>query len=115
MKGIINDLYSLKSKKTTIISGDKLTGYSIYVYHFFVFLYDLGDFDSFETMKKYFEKIKEKFDITDLEDNCITCIIGNKKDKKVNFFTNYFSQFYQNIMINFFLSKISEQILKQYL
>ena len=85
LKGIINDLYSLKSKKTTIISVDKLTGYSIYVYHFFVFLYDLGDFDSFETMKKYFEKIKEKFDITDLEDNCITCIIGNKKDKKVKY------------------------------
>ena len=83
MKGIINDLYNLKNKKTTIINLEKLSGYSVYIYNFFIFLYDLSDFNSFETMKKYFEKINDKFNITNIEENSISCIIGNKKDKKI--------------------------------
>ena len=85
MKGIINDLYRLKRNKNTIVSLDKLTGYKIYIYNFFIFLYDLSDFNSFETMKKYFEKINTKLNITDIEENSITCIIGNKKDKKIKY------------------------------
>ena len=83
MKGIIKDLYYLIQNKNTIINMDKLTGYKIYIYNFFIFLYDLGDFTSFEIMKKYFEKINSNFNITDIRDNCISCIIGNKKDKKL--------------------------------
>ena len=85
MKGIITDLYQLKNNKTTIVNLDKLTGYKIYIYNFFIFLYDLSDFESFETMRKYFEKINTKLNTTDIEDNNISCIIGNKKEKKIKY------------------------------
>ena len=85
IKGVITDLFNLKNNKATILNIDKLTGYNINIYNFFIFLYDLSNFNSFELMKKYFEKIITKFNISNLEDNCITCIIGNKKDKKSKF------------------------------
>ena len=85
LKGVITDLFKLKNNKTTVVNLDKLTGYKIYIYNFFIFLYDLSDFNSFETMKKYFEKIIQKFNITNIEENCITCIIGNKVDKKTKY------------------------------
>ena len=33
----------------------------------------------------YYDKINNKFDITNTEENFITCIIGNKSDKKITF------------------------------
>ena len=84
MKGVINDLYNLKNDRTTIVNIDKLVGYKIFVYNFFIFLYDLGSFESFEMMQKYYMKINNKLNITDIGQNCITCIIGNKKDRKIN-------------------------------
>ena len=85
MKGIITDLYHLINNKNTIINLDKLTGYKIYIYNFFIFLYDLSDFESFETMRKYFEKINTKINTTNIEENSISCIIGNKKEKKIKY------------------------------
>ena len=85
MKGIIKDLYNLKNNKNTILNMDNLTGYKIYIYNFFIFLYDLSNFNSFETMKKYLEKINTKFSTTNIEENSITCVIGNKKDKKIKY------------------------------
>ena len=82
MKGIIDDLFLLKNNQETIINLDKLTGYNIYVYNFFIFIYDLSNFYSFELMRKYFSKIIEILKITNYEDNDIICILGNKKDKR---------------------------------
>ena len=85
MKGIIKDLYYLINNKDTIINIDKLEGYKIYIYNFFIFLYDLGEFESFERMIKYFEKINSKLNITNMGENCVSCIIGNKKENKIVF------------------------------
>ena len=82
MKGIIDDLFLLKNNQETIINLDKLAGYNIYVYNFFIFIYDLSNFYSFELMRKYFSKIIEILKITNYEDNDIICILGNKKDKR---------------------------------
>ena len=84
LKGINRDIYKKLNSKKTFIEFDKLLGYKISIYNFFVFIYDLSNFSSFETLMLYFEKVNNKFDITNNEDNCITCIIGNKKDKKIN-------------------------------
>ena len=84
IKGVLNDLFNLKNNQMTVINMDKLAGYNIYIYNFFIFLYDLSNFNSFEMTKKYFMKINSKLNITDVEQNCITCIIGNKSDKKEN-------------------------------
>ena len=84
LKGINRDIYKKINSKRTFIEFDKLLGYKISVYNFFIFIYDLSFFPSFESLILYFDKINNKFDITNNEDNCITCIIGNKKDKKIN-------------------------------
>ena len=83
LKGINRDIYKKINNKKTIIEADKLLGYQISVYNFFIFIYDLSNFSTFENLILYFDKINNKFDITSNEDNCITCIIGNKKDKKI--------------------------------
>ena len=84
LKGINRDIYRKLNSKKTVIDVDKLSGYKIFVYNYFIFIYDLSDFSSFETLMLYFDKINNKLDITNNEENCITCIIGNKKDKKAH-------------------------------
>ena len=106
MKGVISDLFNLKNNQMTVINIDKLAGYKIFIYNFFIFLYDLSNFNSFEMMKNYFMKINSKLNITDIEDNCITCIIGNKNDKKQNLEKeeeskfNEFAKAYNNLYIS---------------
>ena len=85
IKGINKDIYRKINSKNTLINSDKLLGYQISIYNFFIFLYDLSDFSTFENLVLYFDKINNRFDITNNEDNNLTCIIGNKKDKKINF------------------------------
>ena len=84
LKGVIDDLSHLKYNQATIINLEKLAGYKLYVYNFFIFLYDLSNFYSFELMKNYFTKIVDMLNIKNYEDNNIICILGNKKDKKEN-------------------------------
>ena len=57
LKGVLDDLSNLKNNQMTIINLEKLAGYKLYIYNFFIFLYDLSNFDSFELMKNYFTKI----------------------------------------------------------
>ena len=105
LKGVLDDLSNLKNNQMTIINLEKLAGYKLYIYNFFIFLYDLSNFDSFELMKNYFTKIISILNITNYEDNNIICILGNKKDKKEyldieqeNIF-NEFIGIYNNIYI----------------
>lgn len=85
LKGINKDIYKKIYSKKTIIDSDKLLGYQIYIYNFFIFIYDLSEFSSLENLMLYYDKINNKFDITNTEENFITCIIGNKSDKKITF------------------------------
>jgi len=84
LKGIINDINKKLNMKRTMIEEDKLSGYKIFIYNLFIFIYDLSNFDSFENLILYYDKINNKYDINNNDENFITCIIGNKKDKKAN-------------------------------
>ena len=81
MKKDINKIMDLKK---TVIDIDKLSGYTIYIYHIFLFIYDMTNYSSFETLMKYFERFESKYDITN-DETIIPCIIGNKKDKNILF------------------------------
>ena len=80
--GIKNDLSIKLSLKDTCISQDKLSGYNTSIFTLFIFLYDMSDFYSFESLILYYSKIAKLFNFRD-EQNFKACIIGNKKDKKV--------------------------------
>ena len=96
--GIKNDLNIKLSLKDTCISQDKLNDYNISVFTLFVFLYDMSNFYSFESLILYYSKIKKIFQLDKLE-NFKSCIIGNKKDKKVLMETDQmtvFNEFLKN-------------------
>ncbi len=80
--GIKDDLNNKLSISETCISSEKLLNYNISVFTLFIFLYDMSDFYSFESLILYYSKITKLFNFTD-NDNFKFCIIGNKKDKKV--------------------------------
>ena len=84
LKGIIKDINKKLNMKRTIIEEDKLSGYKIFIYNLFIFIYDLSNFASFENLILYYDKINNKYDVHNNDENFITCIIGNKKDKKIN-------------------------------
>ena len=84
MKGINKDIEKKLNIKKTIIEMDKLIGFKIFVYNIFIFMYDLSNFSTFENITLYFDKLNQKFKVCNTEENCISCIIGNKKDKKIN-------------------------------
>ena len=46
LKGINRDIYRKLNSKKTVIDVDKLSGYKIFVYNYFIFIYDLSDFSS---------------------------------------------------------------------
>ena len=96
--GIKNDLNNKLSLKDTCISQDKLNDYNVSVFTLFVFLYDMSNFYSFESLILYYSKIKKIFQLDKLE-NFKSCIIGNKKDKKVLMETDQmtvFNEFLKN-------------------
>ena len=85
LRGINKDIYRKLNNKKTIIDSDRLLGYKISVYNFFIFIYDLSNSSSLVKLTQYFNKINNKFNIiNNEEENIITCIIGNKKDRKIN-------------------------------
>ena len=84
MKGIKKDINKIMNLKKTIIELDKLGGYKVYIYYMFLFLYDMTDYTSFETLIKYFDSLENKYEITS-DENLIACIIGNKKDRNILF------------------------------
>ena len=100
LKGINRDIYKKLNNKKTIIDSDRLLGYKISVYNFFIFIYDLSNFSSFEHLIHYFNKINNKFDIINNDENCITCIIGNKTDKKINIDKKEESKYNEFIKVN---------------
>ena len=84
VKGIKRDINKVMNIKNTIVELDKLSGYKIYIYYIFLFLYDMTDYSSFETLIKYFDRLETKYDITN-DGNLIPCIIGTKKDRNILF------------------------------
>ena len=44
LKGIIKDINTKLNMKRTIIEEDKLSGYKIFIYNLFIFIYDLLHF-----------------------------------------------------------------------
>lgn len=84
IKGMKKDINKIMDLKKTVIDIDKLSGYTIYIYHIFLFIYDMTNYSSFETLMKYFERFESKYDITN-DETIIPCIIGNKKDKNILF------------------------------
>ena len=79
--GIRKDLNKKLGMKDTVISQDKLNGFNTSIFTLFVFLYDMSNFYSFESLILYYSKIVKLYHINDLE-NFKACIVGNKKDKK---------------------------------
>ena len=84
MKGVKKDINKIMNLKKTIIEMDNLGGYKIYVYYLFIFLYDMADYTSFETLIKYFDRLEAKYEITS-DENLLACVIGNKKDRNISF------------------------------
>ena len=80
--GIRKDLNEKLEIKDTIISQDKLYGFNTSIFTLFVFLYDLSNFYSFESLVLYYSKISKLYHIKE-EENFKACIVGNKIDKKV--------------------------------
>ena len=84
VKGVKRDIDKVMNGEKTVIELEKLNGYGIYVYYMFIFLYDMTDYSSFETIIKYFDRLENKYKITK-NDNLLACIIGNKKDRNILF------------------------------
>lgn len=80
--GIRKDLNEKLKIKDTIISQDKLYGFNTSIFTLFVFLYDLSNFYSFESLILYYSKLSKLYHIEE-EENFKACIVGNKIDKKV--------------------------------
>ena len=81
-EGVRRDLNEKLGMKDTIIVQDKLNGFNTSVFTLFVFLYDLSNFFSFETLIIYYSKIAKLYHLGE-EDNFKACIVGNKIDKKI--------------------------------
>ena len=81
--GIRKDLNEKLGVKDTVIPNEKLNGYNISIFTLFVFLYDMSNFYTFESLILYYSRIAKIYRLND-EANFKACIIGNKKDKQVN-------------------------------
>ena len=98
MKGIKNEKEKIMNLKKTVIDYEKINGYKINIYYFFLLLYDMSNYSSFESIIKYYNNLEKKYNISE-DENLMTCVIGNKKDKKIQFTEE------QNKIINDFISK----------
>ena len=81
-EGIRKDLNQKLAIKDTVISQEKLYGYNISIFTLFVFLYDMSNFNTFESLILYYSKIAKLYRLG-YENGLKACIIGNKKDKKI--------------------------------
>ena len=89
--------------KKTVIEYEKITGYRMFIYYIFLFLYDMSNYLTFESIIKYYGRLEKKYNISE-EYNMMACIIGNKKDKKTQFTDE------QKKTINDFISKTNLKI-----
>ena len=97
-EGIRRDINEKLSMKDTVIKQEKLYGFNTSIFTLFVFLYDLSNFYSFESLIMYYSKIAKMYHIGE-EENFKACIIGNKIDKKVYMEKeqeNVFNEFIKN-------------------
>ena len=102
--GIRKDLNNKLGSKDTVIEQEKLNGFNISIFTLFVFLYDMSNFYSFESLILYYSKIARIYHIGE-EENFKACIIGNKKDKKVKMEKeqeNIFNEFLKNTQLKRF-------------
>ena len=102
--GIRRDLNEKLGIKDTVISQDKLNGFNTSIFTLFVFLYDLSNFYSFESLILYYSKIAKIYHLGE-EENFKACIVGNKKDKKVNLEkdqVNIYNEFLKNTQLKKF-------------
>ena len=103
-KGIKNDIKNIINNKKTIIEDDKLYGYRISIYNIFLFIYDMSDFNSFESILHYYDLIEGNFNILDSY-NLIPFVIGNKMDQKKILFSEkqtIFNDFLKEHNLSFF-------------
>ena len=49
VKGVKKDIDKIINGQKTVIEVEKLSGYKMYVYNMFIFIYDMTDYSSFET------------------------------------------------------------------
>ena len=102
--GIKKDLNEKLGVKDTVISQEKLNGFNTSIFTLFVFLYDLSNFYTFESLILYYSRIAKMYHLND-EENFKACIIGNKKDKKVYMETeqeSVFNEFLKNTQLKKF-------------
>ena len=102
--GIKRDLNEKLGVKDTVITQDKLNGFNTSIFTLFVFLYDLSNFYSFESLILYYSKIVKIYHLGEYE-NFKACIVGNKKDKKVNLDKdqlNVYNEFLKNTQLKRF-------------
>ena len=102
--GIRRDLNEKLSISDTVISQNKLYGFNTSVLTLFVFLYDLSDFYSFESLILYYSKIMKLYHL-DEQENFKACVVGNKKDKKVMMEKeqeNIYNEFFNNTQLKRF-------------
>ena len=81
--GIRKDLNEKLGMKDTVITQDKLNGFNTSIFTLFVFLYDMSNFYTFESLILYYSRIAKLYHLGE-EASFKACIIGNKKDKKEN-------------------------------
>ena len=96
--GIKKDLSDKLSAEDTCISEDRLSDFNISIFTLFIFLYDMSNFYSFESLILYYSKITNLFRFNEAK-NFKACIIGNKNDKKVlleSEQTTVFNEFLKN-------------------
>ena len=103
LKGIKNDIGKIMNMKKTVIEYEKINGYRMNIYYIFLFIFDMSNYLSFESIIKYYLRLEKKYNISE-EYNMMACIVGNKNDKKA-FFTDE-----QNKTINDFISKTNLKI-----
>ena len=84
IKGFRNDIEQILSDKKKIIDEEKLIGYNVYAHNFFLFMYDMSNFKSFEKMMFFFNTLEKIFVFDSDENEFIFNIIANKKDKIIS-------------------------------
>lgn len=82
LKGIKKDILEKLSIKETLVDEDTLRDYKIKLYKLFVFVYDMSNFYTFETLILYQRAISRTFKFSE-NDTFFSVIVANKKDKEV--------------------------------
>ena len=103
-EGVRKDINEKLAMKDTVITQEKLFGFNTSIFTLFVFMYDLSNFYSFESLIIYYSKIAKIYHLGQ-EENFKACIIGNKIDKKILLEKeqeNVFNEFLKNTQLKKF-------------